>query len=173
MIVGWIIIVLLAAGALYVIVHLLRSEKAQPPRTWVRQARVAPFVICAALSLLTAMRAPHGRKPFTADLSLAREDLLRSMTKVPHLVGVAVLSLLAVVAFGPRRLGWAFFATILLSVVWEIEEGTAIRHYARLSDLAPNLTGALLALALVAAIRWFLDDRAARASPIAYDDPRT
>jgi|GEM_PF-627454 len=166
MTVGLFVVVLLAAGALFVIVHMLRSEESQPPRTWVRRVRAAPFVICATLSLWIAQRAPHGRKPFTADLSLAREDLVQSMTKVPHLVGVAVLFLLAVVAFGTRRLGWAFLTTMLLGIAWEIEEGTVIRHYCRLTDLAPNLTGAVLALALVAAIRWFIDGRAASYSPI-------
>lgn len=173
MIVGLLVIVLLATVALSLIVHMLRSEESQPPRTWVRRIRAAPFVICATLSLWIAMKAPNGRKPFTADLSLAREDLIQSMTKVPHLVGVAVLFLLAVVAFGTRRVVWAFLATMLLSIGWEIGEATVIGHYARLADLAPNLTGAVLALALVAAIRWFIDGRAARPSPIADDDPRT
>lgn len=173
MIAAWIVIVLLVGMALSLIVHMLRSEQSQPPRTWVRGMRAAPFAICATLSLWIATRAPKGRKPFTADLSLVPEDLLRSMTKVPHLVGVAVLCLLAVVAFGPRRLFRAFLTTMLLGIAWEIGEATVIGHYARLADLAPNLAGAALALALVAAIRWFIDSRAARSAPIAYDDPRT
>jgi len=173
MIVAWLVIVLLAAGALSVIVHMLRSEESQPPRTWVRRVRAAPFVICATLSLWIAQRAPKGRKPFTVDLSLDRQDLLQSMTKVPHLVGAAVFFLLAVVAFGTRRLVRAFLATMLLGIGWEIGQTTVIGHYARLTDLAPDLTGAVLALALVAAIRWSTDGRAGRSSPIAADDPRT
>lgn len=173
MIVAWLVIVLLAAGALSVIVHMLRSEESQPPRMWVRRVRAAPFVIFAILSLWIAQRAPNGRKPFAADLSLDRQDLIQSMTKVPHLVGGAVFFLLAVVAFGTRRLVRALLATMLLGIGWEIGETTVVRHYARLTDLAPDLTGAVLALALVGAIRWFIDGRAARSSPIADDVPRT
>jgi VanZ family protein len=164
MIVGLLVVVLIAAAALVVIVQMLRSGESQPPRTWVRWVRAAPFVICATLSVWIALRAPHGRKPFSADLGLTREDLIQAMTKVPHLVGVAVLVLLAIIAFGTRRLAWAFLATMLLSVSWEIAEGTVVGHYAKLADLAPNLTGALFAVALVAAIRWFIDNRAARSS---------
>ena len=173
MIVGWVVVVLLAAGALSVIVHLLRSEASQPPRTWVRLSRAAPFVILATLSLWIAQRAPNGRKPFAVDFSLDRQDLIQSMTKVPHLVGGALFFLLAVVALGTRRLFRALLATMLLGIGWEIGETTVVRHYARLTDLAPDLTGAALALALVAAIRWFIDGPAARSSPIADDVPRT
>jgi VanZ family protein len=170
MIVAWIAVILIAAVGLFVIVRLLRSKESQRPRTWLRWVRAAPFAICATLSLWIAIRAPKGRKPFTADLSLAREDLARSMTKVPHLAGTAVLFLLAVIAFGPRRLASAFVAMMLLGIGWELGESTVIGHYARLADLAPDLTGALFALALVATIRWFIDGRASRSLPIAEND---
>jgi VanZ family protein len=173
MIVAWLVIVLLAAAALSVIVHMLRSEGSQPARTWVRRTQAAPFAILAILSLWIAQRAPNGRKPFAVDFSLDRQDLIQSMTKVPHLVGGAVFFLLAVVAFGTRRLGRALLATMLLGIGWELGETTVVRHYARLTDLAPDLTGAVLALALVAAIRWFIDGPAERSSPIADDGPRT
>jgi VanZ family protein len=173
MIVAWLVIVLLTAAALSVIVHMLRSEESQPPRTWVRRIRVAPFVILAILSLWIAQRAPHGRKPFAVDFSLDRQDLIQSMTKVPHLVGGAIFFLLAVVAFGTRRLGRALLATMLLGIGWELGETTVVRHYARLSDLAPDLAGAAAALALVALIRWFIEGGAGRSSPIAADDPQT
>ena len=173
MIVAWLVIVLLAAAALFVIVHTLRSGESQPPRTWVRRTRAAPFVILAILSLWIAQRAPNGRKPFAVDFSLDRQDLLQSMTKVPHLVGGALFFLLAVVALGTRRLFRALLATMLLGIGWEIGETTVIGHYARLTDLAPNLAGAVLALALVAAIRWFIDGRPERSSAMAADDSRT
>jgi hypothetical protein len=172
MIVAWLIIILLAAGALSVIVPMLRSEESRAPRTSIRRIRAAPFVILAILSLWIAQRAPKGRKPFSADLSLDRADLMQSVTKVPHLVGGALFFFLAVVAFGTRRLGRALLATMLLGIGWEIGETTVIGHYARLTDLAPDLTGALLALALVASIRCFINGRPARSSPMAADGPR-
>ena len=98
---------------------------------------------------------------------------MQSMTKVPHLIGSAVFFLLAVIAFGTRRLDRALLATMLLGVGWELGETTVRNHYARLTDLAPDLTGAVVALALVAAIRWSIDGRAARSSPMAADDRRS
>jgi len=52
-----------------------------------------------------------------------------------------------------------------------IGETTVVRHYARLTDLAPDLAGAAAALALVALIRWFIEGPAVPSSPIADDDP--
>ena len=126
---------------------------------WVTALRVAPFVVCAALSLWVAGSAPQGRKPFAVDFSLVPEDLARSITKVPHLGGVAALVLLAVLAFGMRRLLWAFLAVMLLGIGWEIGEATAVGHYARLADLAPNLVSGLTTIAIVATIRSFLERR--------------
>ena len=173
MIVAWFIIALITASALAVIVHMLRSEQSQTPRTSVRLVRASPFVLFAAWSLWVAQRAPRGRKPFSADLSLDRADLIQSMTKVPHLVGSAIFLLLAVIAFGTRRLDRAFLATMLVGLGWEIGELTVVGHYARLTDLAPDLTGAIVALALVASIRSTIDGGASRPSPIAEGDPRT
>ncbi len=122
MVVAWIV------SMVFIVRDLLRPSGGPDPRAWVRWARAAPFAIVAALSLWIAVRAPRGRKPFSADFSLAPEDLLRSMTKVPHLVGVAVLFLLAVLAFGTRRLSWAFLAIMLLGVGWEMCEATVVGH---------------------------------------------
>jgi hypothetical protein len=157
MVAAWIVIVLLTTLALTFIVRDLRHPSTAPNRiTW---ARALPFAICAALSIAIAMRAPRGRRAFSVDFSVAAADLARSMTKVPHLVGVAVLTLLAVLAFGTRRLSWALAATMLLGVAWELCEATVVGHYARVSDLAPDLTGALVAVGIVAAMRWALNAR--------------
>lgn len=84
---------------------------------------------------------------------------MRSATKVPHLVGVAVLVLLAIVAFGTRRLRWAFLATMLVGAGWELCQTTVVGHHARIADLGPNLVGALTAIGIVAAVRSYISQR--------------
>ncbi|HXU30679.1 MAG TPA: hypothetical protein VN851_08900 [Thermoanaerobaculia bacterium] len=78
------------------------------------------------------------------------------MTKVPHLRSIAILFLLAVVAFGIRRLLVAFAVTMALGITWELAEATVVGHYARLADLAPNLVSGILVLGFVAGLRWVL-----------------
>ena len=85
------------------------------------------------------------------------------MTKVPHLQSIAILFLLAVIALGVRRLGAAFAITMSIGVAWEIAEATVVGHHARLSDLAPDLVAALLAIGFVAGLRRVLTRRPADA----------
>lgn len=132
----------------------MRLPERPATTAWSRIARIAPFAVVGSLSLIAAARAPQGRKPFQMDLTISIDDLARSMTKVPHLRSIAVLFLLAVVAFGAHRLARAFWSTTLLGIGWELAQTTVVGHNARLADLAPNLTAALLCLALIAGIRW-------------------
>jgi hypothetical protein len=155
----------IAAGALVLIVlDILRPPAQRPAPLWFRVARAAPFVIVSALSLFAASQAPRGRKPFQVDFSLSREDLALSMSKVAHLRSIAVILLLAVVAFGTQRLVAAFGATMLVGIGWELAETTVIGHYARLADLAPNITSGAFCVLAIAGIRWVLQRRA-RPSP--------
>jgi hypothetical protein len=142
------------------------SRTSAPPRRppWLRVVLGAPFFIVAALSIFVAAQAPRGRKPFSVDFSVARADLARSMTKVAHLRSIAVIFLLAVLAFGTRRLILAFAMTMLVGVGWELAEATVVRHYARLADLAPNLVSGVLSLAAIAGIRWIFEQRQRRRS---------
>jgi hypothetical protein len=149
---------LLIGGGAFI---LLLVEMSRPPLEtahplWLRITRFLPFAIVSILSLVAASRAPHGRKPIQVDLSLARVDLARSMTKIPHLRSIAVIFLLAALAFGTQRLIVAFAATMLVGVGWEIGETTVIGHYARLADLAPNLVAGVVCLAVIAGVRWIL-----------------
>lgn len=149
------VVLLIAAIALVFIARDLR--RGEPRSAADKWPRFAPFVVFGALSLWIAFRAPKGRHVFSVDFSLVPADIARSMTKLPHLVGTAVLVLLAILAFGPRRLWLAFLATMLLGVGWEIGESTVVGHYARLADLAPNIVGGLVAVAIVAAMRAIID----------------
>ena len=145
---------LIAAVALaFISWEMARDRRRTSQPLWVRITRFAPFVIVSFLSLYAAARAPRGRKPFQLDVSLSFEDLARSMSKVPHLRSVAIILLLAVVAFGVHRLLVAFIATMLVSIGWEIAQTTVVGHNARLADLAPNLVAATVTVLALVALR--------------------
>jgi VanZ family protein len=144
----------IAAGALMFLVwETLRNRGPATQPVWVRIVRFAPFVIVSFLSVYVAARAPRGRKPFQIDLSVSLEDLARSLPKVPHLRSVAVILLLAAVAFGAHRLLVAFIATMLVSSAWEIAQTTVVGHNAQLADLAPNLVAATVTAVALLAVR--------------------
>jgi VanZ family protein len=152
-----------AAVLALLLIDLARAGRSVRRPTWEIVLRAAPFFIAGTLSIFVAGQAPKGRHPFRADLSLSPEDLARSMTKVPHFRSMAILFLLAVVAFGVHRLLLAFVATMLVGVGWELAEATVVGHYARLADLAPNLVAGLGTLLLAAMARFIFERRRARA----------
>src|SRR5438067_2405794 len=128
----------------FLLVEMARaSPRIRESVPW-RIIRATPFAIVAALSIFVAAQAPYGRKPFHIDFSIAREDLAWSMTKVAHIRCIAVIFLLAVIAFGTRRLLLAFAATMLVGVGWELAESTVIRHHAAVADLAPDLVAGVV-----------------------------
>ena len=132
----------------------------QPRPLWLRVLRAAPFWIASIRSIFVAVQAPRGRRPFQIHFNLFwREDLMTSMTKVAHLRSIAILFLLAVLAFGVHRLLVAFAVTELVGVGWEIAEATVIGHRGAVSDLAPNLVAGAVALAVIAGLRWMLARR--------------
>ena len=153
-----ILAVLIATGAMLVITRDLSRLSGLP--SFKRQLlRAIPFVLFAALSLFTAVRAPLGRHRFRVDLSLSWDDLARSITKVQHLRGFAVLLLLAVIAFGTQRLLVAFLATMALGIATELAQATVVGHNARLADLAPDSLGCIISIVVVAGLRRALSPR--------------
>jgi len=153
-----ILAVLIATGAMLVITRDLSRLSGLP--SFKRQLlRAIPFVLFAALSLFTAVRAPLGRHRFRVDLSLSWDDLARSITKAQHLRGFAVLLLLAVIAFGTQRLLVAFLATMALGIATELAQATVVGHNARLADLAPDSLGCIISIVVVAGLRRALSPR--------------
>ena len=115
--------------------------------------RWLPFTFFAGLTLWVAGGLPHGRKPFSLDLSLSLDSLTQSLNKWPHYRTTAVLFLVAAVAAGMRRPWLAFGMTMLVGAGWELAETTAIGHTARAADLAPDLLAALACLAVLFLVR--------------------
>lgn len=123
-------------------------------RLTVRILRVVPFASLAVLSLWVAGTGPRGRKSFQFDWTISGSELVRAVTKVPHLRATAVLFLLATLAVGSNRLLLAFGLTMLVGVGWELAEATVVGHNALLIDLAPDLIGTLTAVVFVVLARW-------------------
>lgn len=82
------------------------------------------------------------------------------MTKVPHVVLFAVFFVLTVLQFerrDRRALGWSLVASAALGLLVELEEGATRTGNCRLTDVLPDVAGAMIAgvvvWALVAARR--------------------
>jgi hypothetical protein len=115
-------------------------------RPWLR---VAPFIVLAGCSLIAAIRAPEGRKPFAFDTDLSMAALRDSLPNPPHMWAAAAILLTAALATGIRRLPLAVGLTVLVGLSWEVAQTTVVGHHARLRDLVPDLVGALGAALLV------------------------
>src|ERR1043165_6556976 len=74
----WMTTLIIALAALSAIIWELLNP-GRSSGAGLRVLRAAPFICVALLSLYTAGKAPQGRHPIRVDLSLAREDLARSM----------------------------------------------------------------------------------------------
>ncbi|HSQ32007.1 MAG TPA: hypothetical protein VLN49_19255 [Gemmatimonadaceae bacterium] len=100
------------------------------------------------------------------DFRLTLENAQLSLTKVPHFVLFGIFFLLTVVQFDRidrRALAWSVLATLALGLLIEIEEGATRTGNCRLTDVLPDLCGALIAgvlLVTMLAIRDRLRDGA-------------
>ncbi len=90
----------------------------------------------------------------TCDTALTLEDLALSLTKVPHIVMFGAFFLITLIQFDRvdrRSLAWSIVATAAISFVVEIEQGATRTGNCRMTDVAPNLLGALIVAVLIAA----------------------
>lgn len=89
------------------------------------------------------------------DARLTLHNAALSMTKVPHMVLFGLFFLVTLVMFdrvNPRSLGWSLVATLAVGLLVELEEGATRTGNCRLTDVLPDLAGALVALLLVAVV---------------------
>ena len=96
------------------------------------------------------------------DLRLSLDNAQLSMTKVPHIVLFGVFSLITVVQFDRldrRALVWSLLATLALGTLVELEEGATRTGNCRLTDVLPDVVGALIAMTLVVATLVFRNRR--------------
>jgi VanZ family protein len=93
----------------------------------------------------------HG---LACDTHLTLHNAALSMTKVPHMVLFGLFFVVTIVMFDRvtwRALGWSLVATGAMGLLVELLEGATRTGNCRLTDLLPDLTGALVAMALTVA----------------------
>lgn len=86
------------------------------------------------------------------DTRLTLANASMSMTKVPHMALFAIFFVLTLLQFerlDQRTLSWSLLATIALGVLVELEEGASRTGNCRLTDVLPDITGALIASAIL------------------------
>jgi VanZ family protein len=96
----------------------------------------------------------------TCDTRLTAENLGLSLTKLPHVILFGVFFLLTAAQFDRldrRTLAWSFAATVALGVLVEVEEGATRTGNCRMTDVFPDICGALIAAALIMAVAMIRD----------------
>ena len=86
------------------------------------------------------------------DTRLTLENAGLSLTKVPHIVMFGLFFLITVVQFDRidrRALTWSLGATLALGVIVELEEGATRTGNCRITDVLPDLLGALIVAAVL------------------------
>jgi VanZ family protein len=89
------------------------------------------------------------------DVRLTLENAQLSLTKVPHIVLFGAFFLITVVQFDHidrKAFAWSLLAALALGLLVEVEEGATRTGNCRLTDVLPDLCGALIGMALIVAI---------------------
>jgi hypothetical protein len=89
------------------------------------------------------------------DARLTAENAALSLTKVPHMVLFGLFAVLTALMFDRvdrRTMAWSLVATLGLGLLVELEEGATRTGNCRMTDVLPDLCGALVGLALVLAV---------------------
>ena len=86
------------------------------------------------------------------DTRLTLVNARLSMTKVPHMALFAVFFVVTLVQFdrlNRRAFGWSLLATAALGLLIELEEGATRTGNCRLTDVLPDIAGAVIAAVVV------------------------
>jgi VanZ family protein len=89
----------------------------------------------------------------SCDTRLTLENVGLSLTKIPHVVLFGLFCLLTAVQFDRidrHTLGWSIMATGALGLLVEFEEGATRTGNCRITDVLPDVVGALIAITLLA-----------------------
>jgi hypothetical protein len=107
-----------------------------------------------AVSRIPARTGFHLNSP-VCDTRLTLQNAGLSLTKLPHMVLFGMFFLLTVVQFDRidrKAILWSLFATVGLGLLVEIEEGATRTGNCRLTDVLPDVIGALVVAALLMSI---------------------
>jgi len=89
------------------------------------------------------------------DTRLTLENASRSMTKVPHMVLFGLFALVTAAQFNRldrRTIYWSLAAVAALGLIVELEEGTTRTGNCRITDVMPDIVGALAMLVPLAVV---------------------
>jgi hypothetical protein len=118
-------------------------------RRWLYAAWLGVAVVRIPARTGFELSSPH------CDARLSLHNAALSMTKVPHLVLFGLFFLVTLIMFdrvNRRSLGWSVVATVAMGLLVELEEGATRTGNCRLTDILPDLAGALVVLVLVAGL---------------------
>ena len=128
-------------------------------RIWRQRRWLYAMYMVVAITRIPARTKFHLKSP-ACDSRLTLENAKLSMTKVPHMVLFGLFALITVAQFNRldrRALLWSVAATAALGVIVELEEGATRTGNCRITDVLPDIAGALAVLiplvAAAAAVR--------------------
>jgi hypothetical protein len=90
--------------------------------------------------------------PPVCDLHPSLANAALSLTKLPHVVLFGLFFMLTVMQFSRldrATVMWSIFATVALGALVELEEGATRTGNCRMTDLLPDLVGALIGAVLI------------------------
>ena len=124
-------------------------------RLWTyRRWAYAAFVLYGVLKI-PSRTAFHLQAP-ACNWQLTSQNFAASVSKVPHIVLFGFFFLLTVAQFDRidrTAVACSFLATVGMGVLIELEEGATRTGYCRMTDVAPDALGALIAMVpLLAAV---------------------
>jgi len=120
--------------------------------TWRRWAYGAYMVV--AVSRIPARTGFHLSIP-RCDTAVSFTNIGLSLTKVPHVVLFALFFFVTALQFDRldrRALAWSVGATAALGLLVELEEGATGTGYCRLTDVLPDVFGALIGTVVLASV---------------------
>jgi hypothetical protein len=146
------------------------GQRGRLTRLWgYRRWAYAAYMLYGVLAI-PARTGFHLRAP-VCDMRLTSGNFAASLTKVPHIVLFAFFFLLTIAQFGRidrKAVAWSFLATIGLGILVELEEGATRTGNCRMTDVAPDALGALIAIAPVMAAVMIYRRWASGSEPVAH-----
>ena len=123
-------------------------------RVWRQRRWLYATYMIVAVTRIPARTKFHLVAP-VCDTRLTLENASRSMTKVPHMVLFGLFALLTAAQFNRldrRTIYWSLAATAALGLIVELEEGATRTGNCRITDVAPDIVGALAMLVPLAVV---------------------
>jgi len=121
---------------------------------WSRRRWPYATYLLVAITRIPARTGYHLNVP-ACDTRPTLANVGLSLTKVPHVVLFGAFFVLTAIQFDRidrRTMGWSFLATVTLGLLVELEEGATGTGNCRLTDVLPDIAGALIGSALIMAI---------------------